>query len=48
LHPAGRINQDHIILFILGLQQSFFRDNRRVVFVSFLIEWQIETGGVSL
>jgi hypothetical protein len=48
LHPASRIDQDHIVLFILGLQQSFFRNNRRVVLVSFLIEWQIETGGVSL
>jgi hypothetical protein len=48
LHPARRVNQNHIILFVFGLKQRFLCNNSWIIFISLLIKRKVKTGSVSL
>ena len=47
LHATCSVNQHHIVVLVLRIEQSFFGDHSRIIFVALLIERDIEAGSVS-
>ena len=48
LHTAGCIDQDDVVVLVLGLSKCLFGDDGRVIFVAFLVKRNLEARSMSL